>query len=96
MERKVNEEFLVGKKLIKVIQHSTCIGCIHYNDGNGCSNSIDENGSCTPWDRKDKKSIIFKEIKNDFYKWFDSLSEEEQKEYIDEDEADAINSLIDN
>ena len=31
-----------------------------------------------------------------FYKWFDSLSEEEQKEYIDEDEADAINSLIDN
>lgn len=60
MEHKIGDTFCLedGTKL-KVVESSSCIGCYFYNDK--CTNHEEKCSSIT---RKDEKSVIFKQIKD--------------------------------
>lgn len=62
MERKIGEIFGENPKLEVVkTEKLTCIGCFYtiYN----CSELFEHTGDCSYMTRTDKKSVIFKEVK---------------------------------
>lgn len=64
MERKIGEVFNDGPTKLKVVEHQSCGGC-HYHDAIICLHgpSFEIRGKCSPRDRIDKTSVIFKEVK---------------------------------
>ena len=65
MERKIGEVFYDGTTKLEVVEHLSCGGC-HYYDVKKCLNRVSSEirGKCSPRDRRDKTSIIFKEVKS--------------------------------
>ena len=61
MERKVGEQFKYGDITLEVVLNISCKGCYF----NGCCSFPRKLiGHCSCFDRKDRNSIIFKEVKN--------------------------------
>ena len=74
MERKIGEQFNYEEVTLEVVEHHDCLGCyfhknyIRCNDNTAriaCNLSTEKNtiGHCSALHRKDKKYIIFKEVK---------------------------------
>lgn len=63
MERKVGEVFKYNDTTtLKVMTSSGCTGCYFYNKV--CKTVALDIGACSAFDREDKKSVIFREVKD--------------------------------
>lgn len=66
MERKINEVFVEHSSLRRVRAvkdpYGTCEGCMYLGEDEKCTAPI-EAGYCSRWNRSDKISVIFKEMK---------------------------------
>lgn len=74
MERKVGDKFGYAEVTLEVVEHHDCLGCYFHKNYIRCNNdtvsiacnlSTERNaiGHCSAIHRKDKKNIIFKEVK---------------------------------
>lgn len=66
MERKINEVFVEHSTLrrVQVVKGTTnsCEGCLYLDEDEKCTSPM-EAGYCSRWNRSDKNSVIFKELK---------------------------------
>ena len=62
MERKIGEVFECDGKTVKIVEGGVCTDCDLYDNGKFCNK--EQIGFCSEVYRKDKKSVIFKEINN--------------------------------
>lgn len=66
-EFKIGEEFQLGLKRLRVLEGYTCEYCFFnrycgYIDYTYTDNTV---GGCEPYEREDKRSVIFKEIEEE-------------------------------
>ncbi len=54
------------KLIVKEAEINDCTGCFFYEDRRDCEDKLkNKTPACASWARKDKKSVIFKEVEND-------------------------------
>lgn len=59
--RPIGEVFRYGKLKLKVVETEICLGC-YFSGRHECFNIRNIIGYCSKYDRKDRKSVIFKRI----------------------------------
>lgn len=80
MDRELGTKFEFNGTTLKVVKGELCCGCYFYNSGR-CDKPTSVIGSCTESTRKDKKSVIYKEIKNNMEERNIKLSLEKAREF---------------
>ena len=63
MDSELGAKFEFNVTTLKVVKGRLCYGCYFYNSGR-CDKPISVMRSCIGSTRKDKESVIYKEIKN--------------------------------
>lgn len=80
MDRELGAKFEFNGTTLKVVKGKFCYGCYFYNGGI-CDKPNNVIGSCTESTRKDKESVIYKEIKNNMEERNIKLSIEKAREF---------------
>ena len=63
MERKIGEIFDYEGVKLEVVESGSCKGCYFFKGVINCEGSIDFiEGYCGPFNRQDRKSVIFKKV----------------------------------
>lgn len=63
----VGKTFIFGDTILEVkeAEINDCTGCFFYKNRRACEDRLKNKvPACASWARKDKKSVIFKEVKN--------------------------------
>lgn len=80
MDRELGAKFEFNGTILKVVKGDLCCGCYFYNSGR-CDKPTNVIGSCSELNRKDKESVIYKEIKNNMEERNIKLSLEKAREF---------------
>lgn len=80
MDRKLGAKFEFNGTILKVVKGDICYGCYFYNSGR-CDKPTSVIGFCGELNRKDKESVIYKEIKNNMEERNIKLSIEKAREF---------------
>lgn len=80
MDRELGAKFEFNGTILKVVKDKSCYDCYFYNSGR-CDKPTSIIGSCTESTRKDKESVIYKEIKNNMEERNIKLSLEKAREF---------------
>lgn len=80
MDRELDSIFEYKGVTLKVVKGELCCGCYFYNS-NRCNKPNSVIGSCIEVTRKDKESVIYKEIKNNMEERNIKLSIEKAREF---------------
>ena len=80
MDRELGAKFEFNGTTLKVVKGKFCYDCYFYNSGR-CDKPTSVIGSCIESTRKDKESVIYKEIKNNMEERNIKLSLEKAREF---------------
>lgn len=80
MDRELDAKFEFNGTTLKVVKGDRCCGCYFYNSGR-CDKPTSVIGFCGESNRKDKESVIYKEIKNNMEERNIKLSLEKAREF---------------
>ena len=80
MDRELGAKFEFNGTTLKVVKGKLCYGCYFCNSGR-CDKPTSVIGSCIESTRKDKESVIYKEIKNNMEERNIKLSIEKAREF---------------
>ena len=80
MDRELGAKFEFNGTTLKVVKDQSCYGCYFYNSDK-CDKPTSVIGYCTESTRKDKESVIYKEIKNNMEERNIKLSLEKAREF---------------
>lgn len=80
MDRELGAKFEFNGTTLKVVKDGSCYDCYFYNSGK-CDKPTSVIGACTESTRKDKETVIYKEIKNNMEERNIKLSIEKAREF---------------